>query len=182
MVRRLMLIAIGSVVLALSIAPVASADGPAKRACDPVEQVPAWQSLAYAPVPRGLTEGTHTLTFAFRFTDVDGTIVDDTIDGIFDVSRDVPVVGGMVWVTPWAMLAPTPPRSRAPIWVMNPAQPAMFVLGWGTPREIPEIPLTVTRQLETKLFHAMSQTVSLDGGPAIPMHFHQVAESCFWVG
>ncbi len=141
--------------------------------CDE-EMVPYWISLASARVPLGLGEGTHTFTIDYDFIDSDGSHVTGSEPGTFEVSLDAAIVPGTVQVAPWFMRAPLPPHDGYPIEVVNPMQPAIFLMGWGNYQS------DVGRQAFTGTIHDIVQTVSVDGGPAVAMHFHQTYQVCGW--
>jgi hypothetical protein len=177
--RRLLAGSAALALVAMILLPAAGVA--AKVTCDPDAQAPGWQSMAYARVPLGLSEGVHPFRIDFEFTDaVTGEHVVDYMEGSIEVSTERPVIGGTMWVTPWALFAPQPPHERYPLWVMNPMQPAAFVLGWANLKVDSASGDALSRQAWTQSIHDTVQTVSLDGGPAIPMHFHQAADVCIW--
>lgn len=142
---------------------------------------PGWVSLGYARVPLGLSEGTHELRIDFAFTDIDGTHVVDFQTGTFEVSRAAPILPGTVMVTPWGLLAPDAPKDKYPIDAINPLQPATFALGWGNYQTDPSTGAPLSRQVFTDVIHGTTQTVSVDGGPMVPMHFRGLIQECYWL-
>lgn len=176
---RRMLASVAALVLAATIlSPVQAAA--AKQSCDE-GMAPGWMSTATYPLKAELAEGTHTLSVFYDFIDIDGLEYSGTIDGSFELSWSAGFYPGTVEITPWGLSARSAAGDRYWIPTIRPNQQAAFTLGWGNYQEDPVSGVPLSRQRFTEVIRGITQTVSWDGGPAMPMHFGAVVQECIWL-